>query len=228
MNEDMYRNQESSEGSQENAPDTPRQEEIKEEQTQTAEQQAYAPRMEQQPRVEQVPPQAPPQYNYQAQQTPPNQGYVPPPGQYPYGVPRQQRDNNKYWWLLGGLGAGCLLWAIFGFVLLAGIGMIFGGGTGDIRREHVALIHVNGVITAGRSSSGVFGGNVSGSEDLVAQLEEVRKNSNAKAVVIRVNSPGLPFLYFIETGWASTLDAPLSLFTTPGLRFQSHFHNCCV
>mgnify|MGYP001049615324 CR=1 FL=1 len=61
-----------------------------------------------------------------------------------------------------------------------------GGGFGD----KIALIHVEGVMTAGRGSSGVFGDSVAGSERIVSLLEKARKDDSVKAVVIRVNSPG--------------------------------------
>ena len=56
--------------------------------------------------------------------------------------------------------------------------------------EKIALIHVEGVMTAGRGSGGVFGDQVAGSERIVLMLEKARKDKSVKAVVIRVNSPG--------------------------------------
>lgn len=181
----IYNNQEPENSPQEQAPEAPQQEEEVTEQSRVGEQQQYA----QQAEPGQDAGQVPPQYTYQAQQVPPNQGYVPPPGQYPYRPPVQQSNNKKYWWLAAGLGGGCLLLAILGLFILFGIGVI-AGGAGEPFGEHVALIHVNGVITAGKSSGGPFSSSTSGSEDLVAQLESVRKNDDAKAVVIRINSPG--------------------------------------
>ncbi|MFH1515711.1 MAG: signal peptide peptidase SppA [bacterium] len=57
--------------------------------------------------------------------------------------------------------------------------------------ERIGLIHVDGIITAQKSEMSPFmsTGGVS-SETIVEQLDEARKDSNIKAVVIRVNSPG--------------------------------------
>jgi protease-4 len=86
--------------------------------------------------------------------------------------------------VLGGL----FLLFLFGLML---VGAIVGGSGASIERgAHVALIRVDGVITAGTSGGSPFGTSVSGSEDLVEQLERARKNGDAKAIVIRINSPG--------------------------------------
>jgi protease-4 len=61
-----------------------------------------------------------------------------------------------------------------------------GGRFGD----KIALIHVEGVMTAGRGSSGVFGDSVSGSERVIGMLEKARRDNSVKGVVLRVNSPG--------------------------------------
>lgn len=52
----------------------------------------------------------------------------------------------------------------------------------------IAVVFVNGTITNGENSS-----NVAGSQDIVAQLRNIRKNlnkNNIQAVILRVNSPG--------------------------------------
>ena len=52
----------------------------------------------------------------------------------------------------------------------------------------IAVVFVNGTITNGENSN-----NIAGSEDIVQQLKEIRKNldkNNIQAVVLRVNSPG--------------------------------------
>jgi len=66
-----------------------------------------------------------------------------------------------------------------------GIGMA-GAGFGD----KVALIHVDGVITSGRGSGGLFGDGSAGSEYVVGLLERARKDGSVKSVVVRINSPG--------------------------------------
>jgi len=47
------------------------------------------------------------------------------------------------------------------------------------------------VITAGRGSSGAFGGQAgAGAEQIIEQLEKFRKDDDVKSAVIRINSPG--------------------------------------
>ncbi|MGC6509197.1 MAG: signal peptide peptidase SppA [Myxococcota bacterium] len=55
----------------------------------------------------------------------------------------------------------------------------------------IALLYITGVITSGNSSSGgLFGGNATGSETIVNQIDEILDSDKFKAVVIRVDSPG--------------------------------------
>ncbi|MCL6448328.1 MAG: signal peptide peptidase SppA [Armatimonadetes bacterium] len=53
----------------------------------------------------------------------------------------------------------------------------------------VGVIAINGVITCGRSSSGLWSAQT-GSEDVLARLREAAGNPEIKAVVLRLNSPG--------------------------------------
>ncbi|MEW8978629.1 MAG: signal peptide peptidase SppA [Symbiobacterium sp.] len=53
----------------------------------------------------------------------------------------------------------------------------------------IALLRVEGVMETGESSGGLLGG-YAGSDDIVAQLDEVAEDPTLKAVVMRVNSPG--------------------------------------
>ncbi len=57
------------------------------------------------------------------------------------------------------------------------------------RRGHVALVEARGVIVSGRSRRGV-GGRQVGSDTVSAQLRAARENDAARAVVLRVDSPG--------------------------------------
>ena len=57
------------------------------------------------------------------------------------------------------------------------------------RKEHVALVEVNGSITTGRTRIRALGRQV-GSDSVSAQLRAAISNDLASAVVIRVNSPG--------------------------------------
>lgn len=119
----------------------------------------------------------------------------PPPGGYYY--PSQPaytpppRRKNWLWVIPVSLG-GCLLFCIMGVLLL---GLLFKGlwslgEVSDYGGRHVALIRVSGVITAGKSESGFMSGSTCGSEDLISQLEKARKDDDAKAILLRINSPG--------------------------------------
>ena len=59
-------------------------------------------------------------------------------------------------------------------------------------RNEIAVVYVDGVIVSGTSSGPGFlsGGQSAGSETIVAQLNQARKDSSVKAVVLRVDSPG--------------------------------------
>ena len=120
----------------------------------------------------------------------PNQGpqggyYPPPPPQYPRYA--QQPPSKPRWVWPTIIGGGCLLLVIL-FILA--VGAIVGGSSAMQRGSHIALIRVDGVITGGQSGGSVFGGSGAGSEDLISQLEKARKDDDAKAIVIRINSPG--------------------------------------
>lgn len=117
------------------------------------------------------------------QQGPPR--YVPPPPP----PPANGRRRSWLWVIPVSLGIGCLPWVILGMLLFGW--MIRGlSGVSDYGGRHIALIRVSGIITAGKSESGLFSGATCGSDDLVEQLERARKNDGAKAIVLRINSPG--------------------------------------
>ncbi len=56
--------------------------------------------------------------------------------------------------------------------------------------NQVALIRVEGVISADRGGSSLFGGGTAGAERIISILEEFRKDDGVKSAVIRINSPG--------------------------------------
>lgn len=133
-------------------------------------------------------PEGEPQSGNTPQPPPPPTGGYYNPGQPAYAPP--PRRKNWLWIIPVGLG-GCL------FVVLLGIaffGLLFKGlwNLGEVseRGKHVALIRVDGVITAGKGQAGIFSGSTCGSEDLIAQLEKARKNKSVAAIVLRINSPG--------------------------------------
>ncbi len=66
----------------------------------------------------------------------------------------------------------------------------------------VAVVHADGSIVSGGSGSGILGGRFVGDEDLVDLLDEVRKDDDVVAVVLRVNSPGGSGLASDTIWWA--------------------------
>lgn len=56
--------------------------------------------------------------------------------------------------------------------------------------DKVAVIRVEGVITSGRGSTGLFSEGGAGAERIVRLLERFRKDRSAGIVVLRINSPG--------------------------------------
>lgn len=56
-------------------------------------------------------------------------------------------------------------------------------------RPKIAVVHAEGIIMTGRSQSGLFG-DVLGSDTLVKAIHKAGDDSDVKAVVLRVNSPG--------------------------------------
>jgi len=116
----------------------------------------------------------------------------PPPGGYyqpPFPPPPAQPRKSRLWIIpvvLGGLALLALMMVVIGLIVRGMPGFGEFGGYG----KHIALIRVDGVITAGRSESGLFSGSSCGSEDVIAQLERARKNDDVGAIVLRINSPG--------------------------------------
>lgn len=145
------------------------------------------PQREQQPEapqepVQQTPPPPPPPsapfQQAQPQYAPPQYGAYPPP-------PRPA--NGRNWIIPVALGIGCLPWALLFFLFLGAIISGIGGGVG---KGDVALIHITGAITGGESKGGILSGATVGSEDVIQDMEKIRKKSGIKAVVLRINSPG--------------------------------------
>ncbi|MDO8587258.1 MAG: signal peptide peptidase SppA [Armatimonadota bacterium] len=101
-------------------------------------------------------------------------------------TPRRSR-----WIIPTALIVGCLPWLI-----LFTIGMVWfitklAGLSGPVySSDKIALVRISGVITAGQSSAGLFGGSTAGSERIVKQLEKARLDDSVKAILLRINSPG--------------------------------------
>ena len=122
-----------------------------------------------------------PNYGGQGPTPPP-----PPPGGYYYAPPPPPRRKSYLW----------VIPVVIGVLLLGFIGLIFAVkgimSIGEVSTfgNHVALIRVTGVITAGKSESGMFSSSSAGSDDLIAQLERARKCNDVRAIVLRIDSPG--------------------------------------
>jgi len=63
-------------------------------------------------------------------------------------------------------------------------------GFGFDGRTKVALVYAIGEIVSGESQTGPFGGEVAGSATLARAIREARNDSDVKAIVLRVDSPG--------------------------------------
>lgn len=65
--------------------------------------------------------------------------------------------------------------AVVGAVIFAGFAGLFGSGLG-LRSDHVARVHVDGLIT--------------GPREQLAMLDKLARSKNVRAVVVHINSPG--------------------------------------
>jgi protease-4 len=63
-------------------------------------------------------------------------------------------------------------------------------GFGFDHRPKVALVYAVGDIIPGESQGGPFGGQFAGSDTVAAALRQARKDSDVKAIILRVDSPG--------------------------------------
>ena len=57
-------------------------------------------------------------------------------------------------------------------------------------RPRIAVIHADGMIMTGRSTSSLLGGNLLGSETIIKAVRKASADPKVKAIVLRVNSPG--------------------------------------
>jgi protease IV len=62
--------------------------------------------------------------------------------------------------------------------------------SGGLRDRYVAMIYAHGPIRSGRSSRSPLGGTILGSDTVAAALRAAAADDRARAVVLRVNSPG--------------------------------------
>jgi len=63
-------------------------------------------------------------------------------------------------------------------------------GSRHSRAKKVAIVHMTGAITTGKSKSGLFGGSSVGSATIIRALRTVADDDTVVAVILRVDSPG--------------------------------------
>jgi len=112
----------------------------------------------------------------------------PPPAPPAYQPPPRRRRSG---WLLG-CGIALLVVLVGCGILVALVAVLALGyqGKGTGLGPKVALIDMEGVITAGSGGSGFLGGDQVGSVRMVQLIRSAEKDSGVKALVLRINSPG--------------------------------------
>lgn len=89
-------------------------------------------------------------------------------------------------------------WMIVGIILLLAVAIAVGtsdiwknAGTGNRKNGYVAVIHIDGPIYGGPEADSILnGGSGVTSEELMKEFQEARKDPEAKAILVRINSPG--------------------------------------
>ncbi len=112
----------------------------------------------------------------------PQAGWTPPP------APQRRQGGGSVWkWLLG---CGCLsLLAFWAFVVL--VGALVGRQSSSVSfGPKVALIYVEGAITSASSGGGLLGAAGATTERVISELRSAEQQSNVRAIVLRINSPG--------------------------------------
>lgn len=103
--------------------------------------------------------------------------------------------NTPFGCVAGGF-AGCVVIPLIVFVIVCisiGIACKNCGNSMNLNanEDYIALVRVEGVMTTGSADAGLFGGSgVSGSDTVSRIIRKAADDSRAKAVLIRVNSPG--------------------------------------
>jgi protease-4 len=75
-------------------------------------------------------------------------------------------------------------------IVVAVMGSIGELGAVETRGEGVAVIRISGVIVAGESGFSILGGEATGSDDIVDEIDRAIEDGSAKAILLRINSPG--------------------------------------
>lgn len=94
--------------------------------------------------------------------------------------------RSQRWWLLG-----LALLALLSCVTTGGLVVAVTSGTLDrwLEEPHVAEVRVRGTIVL-RGEAGLLTGETASAERIVEQLDRVREDPNARALLLRVDSPG--------------------------------------
>lgn len=87
-------------------------------------------------------------------------------------------------------------WVVAAAIILLIVAVIVGTeamGSGKslpkVRNGYVAVIRIDGEIYGGPPTGNVFSSNGTSSEQVMSELESARKDVNAKAILLRINSP---------------------------------------
>ncbi len=111
---------------------------------------------------------------------------IPQPPQPP---PPPTRKRSRWWlWMLIIVGGLTVLMMPL-FVLIAMFSAMAGKGLPASAGSGVAVIRVEGVISAGRNA-GMFGEAGAGAESITEQIQRALRDRRVKALLIRINSPG--------------------------------------
>ena len=88
--------------------------------------------------------------------------------------------------------AGFLLLMMMGALLLLWAAVESAGGMEEWAAggERVAVIRIEGMIMSGQGGFSFLGGPMSGSDDIVGEIERATEDDDVKAILVRVNSPG--------------------------------------
>lgn len=88
--------------------------------------------------------------------------------------------------------AGFLLMIMLGTMLLLWVAMESAGGMESLAAggERVAVIRIEGMIMSGQGGYSFLEGEMSGSDDIVAEIERATEDEEVEAILVRVNSPG--------------------------------------
>ena len=116
----------------------------------------------------------------------------PPPGYQTKSVapppppPTRPRKGFPWGWLFG---CGCL--GLIGIFVLVGLlgNLMPSMQAGIPRGEKIAVIYVEGAITSS-GGGGLFADSVATSERVISDLEQASNESNVRAILLRINSPG--------------------------------------